>query len=205
MKLFCKYKFLFEWRGSKRKRNAWEYVSSCLKKRQGVVVEWDAGHWENSPQAWGARRRKQYRFLSECRIQAKAPIARFGCERAVLDVQPERTSFSKSWHWADELARLGDEQNAYRRAELDSETPVNYLLTHHIGPEIPHRGVKFSSGKVICFRDDSPQNKFKRERGTRSHVFGLSSQAREGNGLSSFGVGSDQQWKREPPIWGYPR
>lgn len=117
-------------------------------------------------------------------------------------VSPRADTEQMSWpDWAMNRMHTGGLSWTPRRWSV----PVNYLLTHHTGPEIPHKGVKFRSGKVICFRDDSPQNKFKRERGTRSHILGLSSQASEGKGLSSFGAGSDQQWKGEPPIWGYPR
>ena len=66
-------------------------------------------------------------------------------------------------------------------------TPVNCFPIHHVCPEIPSRGVQFLGESYAS--DDSPQNKFKAERGTRNQILDLGSQAREGKG-SSFLRGS---------------
>lgn len=117
------------------------------------------------------RWRKHHRFLSECRIQKK-PIALTGCKRAGFDVQPERTGFSESWHGADGLCRLGSEWHAHRRPSWTPRhwrIPVNCLLTYHICPRFLTKESNLALERSYA-SDDSPQNKFKRERGTRSHV-----------------------------------
>lgn len=154
-------------------------MGSYLQKEELFKVSEMLDNDKKFPQALKPRWKKPYRFPSRCRIQEKDPS---NCRRVRIDVQPERTSFTKSWHWANALARLSVSGMHTARPSWSlrhSSVPVNCLPTFYICPEISHREVKFSSEGSYA-PDDSPQNKFKGERGIRSQILSLRSQAREG-------------------------